>query len=138
MYCLCLILTSGPSAAHLRPISSAFTSSLCIVVFASFAYVCKSFQCFSLVSFTSVHSVHLCCICEGLSFFLILSCLFLLHVHFRRSSGCLLLDEFVAFAVAVHYDFSTFAGAGFACGSQQFFAGFPSNGPGFKDGGADG
>ena len=55
-----------------------------------------------------------------------------------RSSVCLLLDEFVAFTVAVNYGFSTFAGADFACGSQQFRLGFPSNGPGFKDGGSDG
>ena len=55
-----------------------------------------------------------------------------------RSSACLLLDEFVALTVAVNYGFSTFAGADFACGSQQFRLGFPSNGPGFKDGGSDG
>ena len=67
---------------------------------------------------------------------------FVMHVSVARrscqSSACLLLDEFVAFTVTVNYGFSTFAGAGFACGSQQFRPGSPSNGPGFKDGGSDG
>ena len=59
------------------------------------------------------------------------SCLSLLHVdHVDPVPVCCWMSLF-----AVHYVFSTFAGAGFACGSQQFCPGVPSNGPGFKDGG---